>query len=91
MPFTGTSMAQLNDLNNFITPYCAYWRVIGAQLGIPKGKLDTIEYDNFHKAQDCSLAMLEHWLEVDPLATEEKIQRIILSPVFQSTLKGNLL
>jgi len=84
-------MAQLNDLYNFITPYCAYWRVIGAKLGILKGKLDTIEHDNFHKAQACSLAMLEHWLEVDPSATEEKIQSIILSPDFQCTLKGSLL
>ena len=42
---------QMKDLQNYITPhYATHWRVIGTQLGLPKGRLDIIEHDNYHKA-----------------------------------------
>ena len=57
---TATSTPQLKDLHNHIIPhYAAHWRMIGVQLGLPKGRLDIIEYDNCDKAEPCCDAVLE--------------------------------
>ena len=76
----------LKDLENFITPhYAAQWRQIGTQLSLPKGTLDIIEHDNFHKAELCCNAMWERWLELDSSATWIKLLDIVHSPAVSST------
>jgi len=70
----------LKDLHNRVTPsYAAHWRVIGTQLGLPKGTLDIIEHDNYHKAEACCDAMLEKWLDVDPTASSKELETAIES------------
>ena len=83
--FTATSTPLLKDLQNHITPhYAARWRIIGTQLGLPKGRLDIIEHDNYHKAEPCCDGVLEEWLEVDPSASWEKLFKVIESPAVSS-------
>ena len=90
---TATSTPLLKDLHNHITPhYAARWRVIGTLLGLPKGTLDIIEHDNYHKAESCCHAVLEKWLEVDPSASWNKLLSVIQSPAVSSdhaTEKGD--
>jgi len=82
---TATSTPLLKDLHNHITPhYAAHWRVIGTLLGLPKGTLDIIKYDNKDKAEPCCDAVLEEWLEVDPSASWEKLFKVIESPAVSS-------
>ena len=82
---TATSTPLLKDLHNHITPhYAARWRVIGTLLGLPKGRLDIIEHDNYHKAEPCCDAVLGEWLEVDPSASWEKLLEAIESPAVSS-------
>jgi len=83
--YTATSVPQLKELHNHITPlYAAHWRVIGTQLGLPTGRLDIIEHDNYHKAELCCNAVLEEWLEVDPSASWNKLLSVIQSPAVSS-------
>ena len=90
---TATSTPLLKDLHNHITPhYAARWRVIGTLLGLPKGTLDIIKYDNRDKARPCCDAVLEEWLEVDPSASWNKLLSVIQSPAVssdQATEKGD--
>ena len=90
---TATSSPLLKDLHNHITPhYAARWRVIGTLLCLPKGRLDIIEHDNYHKAEPCCDAVLEEWLEVDPSASWNKLLSVIQSPSVssdQATEKGD--
>ena len=77
---------QLKDLHNHITPhYAARWRIIGTLLGLPKGTLDIIEHDNYHKAEPCCDAVWEKWLEVDPSASWNKLQSVIHSPAVSAS------
>ena len=70
----------MKDLHNLIIPhYAAFWRVMGTQLGISKGILDIIEYDEHHKAESCCNAVLKEWLEVDSSASWEKLFKVIES------------
>ena len=41
------------------------------------GKLDTIEYENRTRADDCCLAMLNEWLQCDPTASWDKIRKAV--------------
>ncbi|XP_065915925.1 protein NLRC3-like [Dysidea avara] len=82
---TATSTPLLKDLHNHITPnYAVHWRMIGTLLGLPKGRLDIIKYDNHDKAEPCCDAVLEEWLEVDPSASWEKLFKVIESPAVSS-------
>ena len=58
--------------------------MIGTLLGLPKGRLDIIKYDNRDKARPCCDAVLEEWLEVDPSASWEKLFKVIESPAVSS-------
>jgi len=87
---TACSAPQMKDLQNQITPhYAAHWRVIGTQLGLPKGRLDIIEHDNYHKAELCCNAVLEEWLEVDPSASWQKLFKVIESPAMCNDLASD--
>ena len=82
---TATSTPLLKDLHNHINPnYAVHWRMIGTLLGLPKGRLDIIKYDNHDKAEPCCDAVLEKWLEVDPSASWEKLFKVIESPAVSS-------
>jgi len=71
----------LKDLQNYITPhYAARWRVIGTQLDLSRGLLDSIEYDHAHKAESCCNAVLEKWLDVDSSASWKKLFEVMESP-----------
>jgi len=71
----------LKDLYENITPqYATDWKVIGSLLGLPREELKIIEHDNYHKAVPCCNAMLEEWLEVDHLASWNKLLSVIQSP-----------
>ena len=70
----------LKDLYQHVTPqYAADWEVIGTLLGLPTATLDTIEYDNTHKAARCCNAMLKKWLQVDTTASWRKLFTVIES------------
>ena len=58
--------------------------MIGTLLGLPKGTLDIIKYDNRDKARPCCDAVLEEWLEVDPSASWEKLLEVLESPAVSS-------
>jgi len=58
--------------------------VLGTQLGLPVGRLDSIEHDNYHKAEACCNAMLERWLDVDMTANWEKLFEALESPAVSS-------
>ena len=67
--------------------------MIGTLLGLPKGRLDIIEHDNYHKARPCYDAVLGEWLEVDPFASWEKLLEVIESLAVsndQAPHKGDL-
>jgi len=68
---------ELKDLCNTIVPkYAAKWKHF---LGIPSETLDIIEYDNLHKATDCCRVMFAEWLESDPTASSEQLEKAIKS------------
>ena len=58
--------------------------MIGTLLGLPKGRLDIIKYDNHDKAEACCDAVLEKWLEVEPSASWKKLLEVIESPAVSS-------
>jgi len=65
----------LKDLCNTVVPkYAAKWELLGTLLGLPKPKLETIQYDCHHKAEECCLAVLAEWLNCDLNASWETIE-----------------
>jgi len=69
-----TDVPVLKDLYEQVTPYyAAYWKMIGAHLGILKGELDSIKYGNGDQPAQCCNAMLAKWLEIDPTASWHKL------------------
>ncbi|XP_065889069.1 protein NLRC3-like [Dysidea avara] len=80
-----TSTPLLKDLQSHITPhYAAHWRVIGTQLGLPKGRLDIIEQDNVYRSVPCCNDMWSKWLKMDPSASWKKLFKAIESPAVSS-------
>ena len=69
---------ELKDLFPFIVPkYTSKWKQLGTLLGLPMGKLDTIEYENRTRADDCCLAVLNEWLQGDHTASWDKVHRAV--------------
>ena len=82
----------VKDLYEHITPhYATYWKVIGVLLGIPRGELEIIDHDHYHKAVPCCNAMLEKWLDTDVTATWNKLIRVIQSNAVSASVSVNLL
>ena len=75
----------LKDLYEHITPqYAADWKVIGTLLDLPSGELRAIEAGYPTNLTRCCNQMLENWLEMDPLASWEKLLTAIESPAVSS-------
>ncbi|XP_065920395.1 protein NLRC5-like isoform X2 [Dysidea avara] len=82
----------VKDLYEHITPhYATYWKVMGVLLGIPRGELEIIDHDHYHKAVPCCNAMLEKWLDTDVTATWNKLIRVIQSNAVSASVSVNLL
>ena len=78
--FTG-SKPKSKDLLNLVTPkYAAQWRVIGTLLGLERTRLDIIDHDRHHRAEDCCNAVWEEWLDMDTTASWCKVIEAIESP-----------
>jgi len=70
----------LKELTEQIVPdYATQWKLIGTLLGLSKGDIKMIEYDNPRNVAECCRSMLEKWLELDSEATWEKIINVINS------------
>ena len=79
----------VKDLYEHITPrYATYWKVIGVLFGVPRGKLEIIDHDHYHKVVPCCNAMLEKWLDTDVTA---KLIRVIQSHVVSASVSVDLL
>ena len=75
------SRPELKDLNNLVTPeYGVHWKVIGTQLGIEKGILDSIEASYPTNVLWCCNKFLETWHETDTDASWKKIIEAINCP-----------
>ena len=76
-------MPLLKDLLEVSQSYAAHWKEIGLLLGLHRGDLNNIEKDNVYRVEQCCLAMLNKWLDVDPDASWPKwfnvIDQILIS------------
>ena len=80
----------MKDLYQHITPqYAAEWKVIGALLGLPSGKLKAIEAGWPTNMKWCCNQMLTKWLEVDASASWRKLFAIIESPAVCGVIDHN--
>ena len=85
-----TVTQSLGELINIVTVYAAKWKVIGTLLGLPSGKLNSIEAGWPTNAEWCCYNMLEAWLNIDTTASWQKIQAVIaeVSGIQASVSKG---
>ena len=84
----------LKDLYLHITPqYAADWKVIGALLGLPSGRLQAIEAGWPTNVIWCCNQMLKQWLETNTTASWGKLFTVIESPAVSYSLpyKGDYL
>ena len=72
----------LKECIQYVTPHAADWKVIGILLDIPVGELKCIEATN---VKWCCNQMLEKWLEIDPDASWNKLNKVIESLSVSST------
>ena len=80
------SRPSIRDLHKYITPrYAADWKVVGTQLGIPRGQLDVIEVNHPNKVKDRCDQMLNRWLCMDTSASWGKLFNAIESAAVCST------
>ena len=70
-------MPLLKDLYEVCQSYAAHWKEIGLLLGLCRGELNNIEQDKVYRVEQCCLAMLDKWLDVDPDASWPKLFKII--------------
>ena len=71
----------LGDLYELVTPrYAASWKIIGILLGLSIGELNAIEAGYPTNVKWCCNEMLEKWLEVDAVASWEKLSIVLESP-----------
>ena len=71
----------MKDLCRHIIPqYAEHWRGMGTLLGLSKGTLDIIEYDNPCNVMGRCQTVLMKWLEVDTTASWRKLLTVIESP-----------
>ena len=71
----------LRDLYERVTPrYAASWKIIGTLLGLSIGELNAIEAGYPTNVKWCCNKMLEKWLEVDTVASWEKLSIVLESP-----------
>ena len=76
----------LKDLQQYITPhYAAEWEVIGTQLGLPIGELDTIKAENPTDFKRCCNNMWIQWLQEDTTASWRKLVTVLESPAVSSS------
>ena len=87
IPTVLNSKPQWKDLLELITPnYSAHWKIVGAVLGIPKGRLDGIESCFPASSFKCCNRMLEMCLETNASVKWKDVITAIDSPAIQYDL-----
>ena len=83
---TVTDRPKLKDLYKHVTPcYAAHWEDIGVYLDIELGHLKIIKRDNPGDTSRCCKDLWKKWLEIDPVATWEKLFAAIDESAVPST------
>ena len=84
-PDKANSRPLLEDLKKHFSPqYATDWKTLGILLELPAREVATIQLDFNGCVNQCN-AMLQMWLETDPIASWTKLFNVIKSPAISST------
>ena len=87
-------IGDIREVQDFFWNVRAAWKMIGLELGIDMGTLDSIERTHRMIVEDCLLEMLKHWLQhVTPKPTRSAMAAVLQSKPLagESTTAGELL
>ena len=73
--------AQLKELNDYVREdYAVAWREIGKRLGVPEGRLNTLQKDYPNDNDYCFGEIFTEWLSIDPKALWSTMLEALDSP-----------